>query len=76
VAWRDPVKGTLFVRRTQTDGRTFGSARAVPVPPLLDELEQRLGQWTIVADDGRLVVVFAVPGSSGRPGSAWYTVLR
>jgi hypothetical protein len=76
VAWRDPVKGTLFVRRSGADGRSFGSARAVPVPLLLDELEQRLGQWTIVADDDRLVVAFAVPGSSGRAGSAWYTDLR
>jgi hypothetical protein len=75
-AWRDPAKGALVVRRSDADGRTFGSARPITPPLLLGDLERNLGTWTIAADDGRLVVAFAVPGSSSRAGSAWYTVLR
>jgi hypothetical protein len=76
VAWRDPAKRTLLVRRSEPDGHTFGSVRALAPPLGLPERDRSGGDWTIAAADGRLVVAFAVRGLSVDPGSAWYTTLR
>ena len=76
-AWRDPAKGSLVVRQQRLDGPHASAPPGRSRPPLTPGQPRRnLGQWTIVADDGRLIVAFAVPGSSSRAGSAWYTVLR
>jgi len=75
-AWRDPAKGTLVVRRSDGDGRTFGPARTVSPPLDLSDSDRRVGEWIIAAGDGRLVVAFSVRGLSSNPGSAWYTTLR
>jgi hypothetical protein len=75
VAWRDPVKRTLLVRRSEADGRTFGPARILSPPLGLPDRDRNGGEWTIAAGDGRVVVAFAVRGLSLDPGSAWYMTL-
>ena len=76
VAWRDPAKGVLHVRRSDPSGRRFGADRTLDPPLGATEQRRRTGDWTIAADDGRLVVAFSIPGLSSSPGSAWYTELR